>query len=262
MFKQIKTAIYRNIIFLGMLALLSYMLVISFTKERAAVGIPAQQFPIAEFEAANNPLYQYGLVKVQTSKHSKKIYKSILPLHADGRYEIKGGELDWKPFNFNSIEDISGEGIVGVGRNVKVPDGFPIAAAKLAVNYFDNLKTGCYALYDLDANGVDEIIVQSGFGSSGYQYAFLENQRGNWKIIEGFAGPFVLTSVDLWGDNKDKFSKNYWYIVHWWSSGNDFVQIQSAYKDEEYKLVSQQSVPYAVRELDFGRLNIDANCTD
>lgn len=249
-----------RVIVLAISLFLGYLIVLSFTQDEAPIAVPAQQFPIRAFEAAKNPLYQYGLVKPDKLEKSTKVYKSVIPLHADGRYEIKGGELDWKFYSFNGEIDVSGEGVDGIAGDVEFPDDFPIEAAKLTVKYFDNLKTGCYALLDLNANGIDEIIVQSGYGSSGAQYAFLEKQNGKWRVIEGFAGGFVLTSLDLMNESKKRYSGDYWYVTHWWSSGNDFVQIIDAYRNREYETVSSQSVPYAVRELDFGRINSNASC--
>lgn len=193
-------------------------------------------------------------------KEVRKIYKSVIPLRADGRYEIKGGELDWRSYNFNSEVDISGNGIKGIATDTNLPIDFPIDAAKLSVEYFENIKLGCYALYDLDANGVDEIIVQSGFGSSGLQYVILEKQNEVWKVIDGFSGSFLLTTANLISNDKKKYSSNYWYIMHWARSGNDLVQSLQAYSNGEYKEVSAQIVPNAIRELNFEGLKLDASC--
>ncbi len=248
------------IVVLSVTLLLVYMLILAVAIEKPKIGIPGQLFPLASFEAAENPLYQYGLVKVNQVQKSNKVYKSIVPLRGDGRYEIKGGDLDWRVFNFNGEADITGSGYNGIARDARVLSDFPREAAELSVNYFNNLKTGCYALYDLNANGTDEIIIQSGYGSSGLQYLFLEKQGNKWHVIEGFTGGVVLTSLDLMNYTKKQYSSRYWYITYWGSSGKDFVQVVDAYRDGKYRKVSSQSVPYALRELDFGRLNIDANC--
>lgn len=248
------------IITLLMIFILLSMLFLAFFREKLPVRVPAQLFPLAAFEAAKNPLYQYGLVEVNQLQKSNKIYKSIVPLRGDGRYEIKGGELDWHAFNFNGEADITGEGVTGIATDAKIPPNFPREAAELSVKYFENLKTGCYALYDLNADGNDEIIVQSGWGSGGLQYLFLEKQKRKWKVIEGFTGGFVLTLLDLIDNSKKRYSSDYWYVTYWWSSGIDFVQVVDAYRNGQYEEVSSQNVPFAVRELDFGRLNVNAGC--
>lgn len=242
-----------------MVVIFVYLLYV-ITKENSDAGIPATQFPISAFEEAKNPLLQYlRVIQNKLINNQPKAYKSIVPLYANGR-EIKAGDLDWHFYSFNGEADISGNGVNGIASDTKIPTNFPIEAAKLAVKYFENLKTGCYALYDLNANGSDEIIVQSGRGSSGAQYLFLEKQRGKWKVIDGFTGGFILTSLDLMVGAKENYSSEYWHITHWWSSGSDFVQIIDAYKKSKYEEVSKQEVPYAVRDLDFGKLDIDANC--
>lgn len=243
-----------------MVLLLAYILIVAIVREKLEIGIPAQQFPSTSFEISKNSLYKYGLVKSNQTQKSNKVYKSIKPLRGDGRYEIKGGELDWKAFNFNGEVDITGRGYKGIASDAKILDDFPREAAELSVKYFNNLKTGCYALYDLNANGTEEIIIQSGYGSSGLQYLFLEKQGNKWHLIEGFTGGFVLSSLDLMINTKKQFSSNYWHVIYWWSSGNDFVQVIDAYRDGKYREVSKQNVPFALRELDFGRLNIDASC--
>lgn len=249
----------KNKISLVVVILFVYLLYVN-TKEDVAVSIPATQFPIAAFEDANDPsLRYYKILKNKLISKEPKVYKSVVPLYANGR-EIQAGELDWHFYSFNGEVDISGNGVEGIASDAKIPSNFPLEAAKVTVNYFRNLKTGCYALYDLNANGVDEIIVQSGFGSSGKQYLFLEKQRGKWKAIDGFAGGFILTSLDLMVGVKENYSSEYWHITHWWSSGSDFVQIIDAYKQGKYEVVSKQGVPYAVRNLDFGKLDINANC--
>ncbi|CAN4276817.1 hypothetical protein MCEMSEM29_01937 [Methylophilaceae bacterium] len=236
-----------------------YLLYVN-SNENEAVAIPSTQFPISAFEEAHDPLLRnYKTLKNKLIIKQPKAYKSVVPLYENGR-EIEAGDLDWHFYNFNGEEDISGNGVEGIAKDAKIPSNFPLEAAKVTVSYFDYLKTGCYALYDLNANGVDEIIVQSGYGSSGSQYLFLEKQRGKWKVINGFAGGFILTSLDLRIDTKEQYSNKYWYITHWWSSGSDFVQIIDAYRDGEYKEVSSQNVPYAVRNLDFGKLNNNASC--
>jgi hypothetical protein len=247
------------LIFSTLVAIAIYIFTNSFLLDGTSIGVPSRQFPTAAFKAVKNPFYKYGLLNERELKKSEKIYKSIVPLRTDGRYEIKGGEFDWQYYSFNGEIDIVGNGLDGIAKEVITPKNFPRNAAVLAVSHFNNLKTGCYALYDLNADGMDEIIVQSGHGSSGAQYAFLEKQHGKWKIIESFAGGFVLTSLNLWSGSK-KYSNDYWYVTHWWSSGNEFVQSVDAYRNGEYEVVSSQSVPFAVRELDFGLLNSDASC--
>jgi hypothetical protein len=249
----------KNIISLYLVVIFVYLLYV-ITKENPDTGIPATQFPIAAFEEAKNPLLHYYIViQNKLINRQPKAYKSVVPLYLNGR-EIKAGDLDWHFYSFNGEADISGDGVDGIASDAKIPSNFPIEAAKLTVKYFGNLKTGCYALYDLNANGSDELIVQSGNGSSGAQYLFLEKQNGKWKVINGFAGGFILTSLDLMVSAKENYSSEYWYITHWWSSGSDFIQIIDAYKQGKYEVVSKQGVPYAVRNLDFGKLDIDAAC--
>lgn len=209
------------------------------------------------------PMLTPNSQKIQLKTLSPKVYRSIVPLRADGRYEIKGGELDWKAYNFNGEADITGNGYDGIAKDANIPADFPLNAAKLTIKEFDNLKRGCYALYDLDANTVDEIFVQSGYGSGGLNYIILENKNGKWRVINGFTGGFILHVFELIGKNAQKYSYDYWRITNWHRSGNDLWQRLTAYRYGKYEEVDIQPVPFAMQQLIYEQLkNINAGCDE
>ncbi len=64
-------------------------------------------------------------------------------------------------------------------------------------------------------------------------YMFVILFTNETPVISGFAGSFKLTSLDPLGKGTKSFSRDYWFITHWLTSGHNFIQITDGYKGGE-----------------------------
>ena len=122
---------------------------------------------------------------------------------------------------------------------------------KISINYF--------ARFDLNKDGVDEIIIRSSTfsGSGGQGFMFLERQNGKWTELISFTGGFVLSQLDV----PKTFNQKYYTITQWRRFGNaDTRQSFLAYKNHKYQFISEQPVPLTViYSKEFQRMLLDIN---
>lgn len=116
-----------------------------------------------------------------------------------------------------------------------------------------------FARFDLNKDGVDEIIIRSSTlsGSGGQGFMFLERQNGKWTELISFTGGFILSQLDV----PKTFNQKYYTITQWRRFGNaDTRQSFLAYKNHKYQFISEQPVPLTViYSKEFQKMLLDIN---
>ena len=113
------------------------------------------------------------------------------------------------------------------------------------INKIEELGTAHYALFDLNNDGNNEILIRSaGFsGSGGAGFIFLEKQKGTWTEIASFTGGFIIS----WAWAPEKYNKKYLTITQWTRNGAEQTfQTVLGYKNNKYEESSNQSVPLII----------------
>ena len=113
------------------------------------------------------------------------------------------------------------------------------------INKIEELGTSHYALFDLNNDGNNEILIRSsGFsGSGGAGFIFLEKQKGSWTEIASFTGGFIISEAWV----PEKFNKKYLTITQWTRNGAEQTfQTVLGYKNNKYEESSNQSVPLMI----------------
>ena len=89
--------------------------------------------------------------------------------------EVKATDLAWKEGN-------------------KIPEDI-----SLYIKNHDQIPISQFAHFDLNQDGIDEIIIKSSAlsGSGGQGFMFLEKQNGSWNEIVNFTGGFILSRLDV-----------------------------------------------------------------
>ena len=110
------------------------------------------------------------------------------------------------------------------------------------INKIEELGTAHYAMFDLNNDGNNEILIRSsGFsGSGGAGFIFLEKQKGSWTEIASFTGGFIISEAWV----PEKYNQKYLTITQWMRNGAEQTfQTVLGYKNNKYEEISNQSVP-------------------
>lgn len=163
--------------------------------------------------------------------------------------EVLLSDLKWKEFNFHGAHEMAiilgkknnDESITdAIDHDVKFPKDFPKKAAEV---YFysgsmHDEKRGCYALLDLDKNGVEEIFMTVGVGANGLGGVIvLEKQKNEWhKIFHGSSVLIMMANT----------TNNHLDIMEWNYDAHIMNQRLSIFNGKEYVIESNQELPWAV----------------
>lgn len=110
------------------------------------------------------------------------------------------------------------------------------------IKKIEELGTAHYALFDLNNDGNNEILIRSsGYsGSGGAGFIFLEKQKSTWREIASFTGGFIISGAWV----PDKYQSKYLTITQWQRNGaKQTFQTVLGYKNNKYEEISNQSVP-------------------
>ena len=161
---------------------------------------------------------------------------SIKPQIKKPEDEIKTSDLLWQDFS-------------------KVPKD-AIKAIKKFYPYFESTS---YSFFDLNNDGVDEIIFKNSdySGSGGQGFSILEKQNGHWKEILQASGGFIINNLTT----PKGYNRRYNTLTQWHRYGaHETVQYLLAYKNHKYQIVSDQPVPVTVLySKDFQKMILDIN---
>lgn len=150
--------------------------------------------------------------------------------------EIKVSDLVWENFS-------------------RVPKD-AIKAIKKTNPYFESNE---YAFFDLNRDGVDEIIFKNSdyTGTGGQGFSIMEKKKNGWKEILGVSGGFIINNLSI----PKGFSSRYNTLTNWHRYGAyETIQYLWAYKNNKYQVVSDQPVPITVLySKDFQKLILDIN---
>lgn len=167
-------------------------------------------------------------------------------------------DLKWKNFDFYSISDIAillgdkeGEILDTIDSDVKFPAEFPRAAAEVIFSKgsMNDKKQGCYALFDLNDDGLNEIFVTRGVGMNGLGgVSILEKKKNKWREIY-YGSANLILHKRTWFEKRPEDSRldhSYFYITEWHYDAHKYWQLLSAYNGHKYQLINGQGLPWAI----------------
>jgi hypothetical protein len=135
----------------------------------------------------------------------------------------------------------------------------PKDAIKAIKKFFPYAESTSYSFFDLNNDGIDEIIFKNSdhSGSGGRGFSILEKQNGHWKEILQASGGFIINNLTT----PKGYNHRYNTLTHWHRYGaNETVQYFLAYKNNKYQIVSDQPVPITVLySKDFQKMILDIN---
>ena len=135
----------------------------------------------------------------------------------------------------------------------------PKDAIKAIKKFFPYAESTSYAFFDLNSDGIDEIIFKNSdhSGSGGQGFSILEKQNGRWKEILQASGGFIINNLTT----PKGYNRRYNTLTHWHRYGAyETVQYLLAYKNNKYQIVSDQPVPITVLySKDFQKMILDIN---
>jgi hypothetical protein len=135
----------------------------------------------------------------------------------------------------------------------------PKDAIKAIKKFFPYAESTSYSFFDLNNDGVDEIIFKNSdhSGSGGQGFSILEKQNGHWKEILQTSGGFIINNLNT----PNGYNHRYNTLTHWHRYGAyETVQYLLAYKNHKYQIVSEQPVPVTVLySKDFQKMILDIN---
>ncbi len=135
----------------------------------------------------------------------------------------------------------------------------PKDAIKAIKKFFPYAESTSYSLFDLNNDGIDEIIFKNSnlSGSGGQGISILEKQNGHWKEILQTSGGFIINNLTI----PKSYNHRYNTLTHWHRYGAyETVQYLLAYKNNKYQIVSDQPVPITVLySKDFQKMILDIN---